>query len=146
MSFVHAFVFFFVLSGNLLHFQFKAKVIPRRVALNWCSDLACSGFKLQLDCFMQRQAMMAFIHLADNLSPTELRWYKDAILDAVTRSIIGCEDLWPVVVQMSVALVTRIEGKNSHSQWYELNPSLFVEATRGTIDASCKIVSIHECG
>jgi len=95
---------------------------------------------------MQRQAMMAFIHLADNLSPTELQWYKDAILDAVTRSVIGCEDLWPVVVQMSVALVTRIEGKNSHSQWYELNPSLFVEATRGTINASCKIVSIHECG
>jgi hypothetical protein len=90
--------------------------------------------------------MMAFIHLADNLSPTELRWYKDAILDAVTRSVIGCEDLWPVVVQMSVALVTRIEGKNSHSQWYELNPSLCVEATRGTIDTSCKIVSIHECG
>jgi hypothetical protein len=133
-------------SPFLFAFPIEGKGYSKESSLELVRDLACSGFKLQLGCFMQRQAMMAFIHLADNLSPTELRWYKDAILDAVTRSVIGCEDLWPVVVQMSVALVTRIEEKNSHSQWYELNPSLFVEATRGTIDASCKIVSIHECG
>jgi len=85
------------------------------------SELVIPTVLIALDHYsplVKRQAMMAFIHLADNLSPTELRWYKDAILDAVTRSVIGCEDLWPVVVQMSVALVTRIEGKNSHSQWY----------------------------
>lgn len=61
--------------------------------------------------------MMAFTHLAKNLSPTELRWFKDAILDAVTRSLVGSEELWPVAVEMAVALVTQIEGKNPRGRW-----------------------------
>ena len=61
--------------------------------------------------------MKTFTHLATNLSPTELRWFKDAILDAVTRSLIGCEYLWSVAVEMAVALVTQIEGGNPRGQW-----------------------------
>lgn len=61
--------------------------------------------------------MKAFIHLATNVSATELRWFKDAILDAVTRSLIGCEDLWPFAVEMAVALVTQIEGGNPRGHW-----------------------------
>lgn len=61
--------------------------------------------------------MKAFIHLATNVSATELRWFKDAILDAVTRSLIGCEDLWPIAVEMAVALVTQIEGGNPRGRW-----------------------------
>lgn len=61
--------------------------------------------------------MKAFIHLATNISATELRLFEDAILDAVTRSLIGCEDLWPVAVEMAVALVTHIEGGNPRGRW-----------------------------
>ena len=61
--------------------------------------------------------MKAFIHLARNISATELRWFKDAILDAVTRSLIGCEDLWAVAVEMAVVVVTHIEGGNPRGQW-----------------------------
>jgi hypothetical protein len=61
--------------------------------------------------------MKTFIHLATNISTTELRWFKDPILDAVTRNLIGCEDLWPVAVEMAVASVTQIEGGNPRGQW-----------------------------
>ncbi|KAG0562890.1 hypothetical protein KC19_9G180200 [Ceratodon purpureus] len=67
---------------------------------------------------IKREGMKTFTHLATNLSPTELRWFKDAILDAVTRSLIGCEYLWSVAVEMAVALVTQIEGGNPRGQWY----------------------------
>ncbi|XP_073393546.1 uncharacterized protein [Physcomitrium patens] len=68
---------------------------------------------------IKKQGMKSFIHLATNIDATELCWFKDAILDAVTRSLIGCEELWPVAVEMTVALVTRIEGGNPRGQWYQ---------------------------
>lgn len=61
--------------------------------------------------------MKAFIHLATNVSVAELCGFKDAILDAVTRNLIGSEDLWPVAVEMAVALVTQIEDGNPRAHW-----------------------------
>ncbi|CAM6102160.1 unnamed protein product [Calypogeia fissa] len=66
---------------------------------------------------VKRQAMRTCIHLAQNMNPTELRWYRDVTLDAVARSIVGCGDLWPVAVKMAVTMVTRIEGKNLRGSW-----------------------------
>lgn len=61
--------------------------------------------------------MKSFIHLAKNLNPSELGSYKDAILDAITRSLIGSEELWPTAVEAAVALVTQIEGRNPRGSW-----------------------------
>ncbi|KAI5074788.1 hypothetical protein GOP47_0010749 [Adiantum capillus-veneris] len=85
---------------------------------------------------VKRQAMKLFIHLTDNLNPSELRWYKDAVLDCIIRNIVGCGDLWPLVVQTAIQLVLRIEGSNPRSKWYRniLNEMLS-ELERHQLDA-----------
>lgn len=49
--------------------------------------------------------MKVFIYLVINVSVIELCWFKDVILDVVIWSLIGCEDLWFIVVEMVVVLV-----------------------------------------
>lgn len=68
--------------------------------------------------YIKRQAMKLFIHFTENLNPSELRWYKDAVLECATRSIVGCGELWPLVVQMTVRLVICMEGNNPRARWY----------------------------
>lgn len=67
--------------------------------------------------FVQKQAMEIFLHLADNLNPSELRWYGDVTLDAVCRSLIGSGELWGLAIKMAVKLVTSIEGQNPRGVW-----------------------------
>lgn len=56
--------------------------------------------------------MKFFIYLVINIDVIELCWFKDVILDVVIWSLIGCEELWFVVVEMMVVLVIWIEGGN----------------------------------
>ncbi|MCO5594851.1 hypothetical protein L7F22_048885 [Adiantum nelumboides] len=67
----------------------------------------------------------------------ELRWYKDAVFDCIMRNIIGCGDLWPLVVQTAISLVLCIEGSNPRSKWYRniLNEMLG-ELERHRLDAT----------
>lgn len=90
---------------------------------------------------VKRQAIKVVIHLVDNLNPSELRWYKDATLDCVTRSIIGCDKLWPLVVKMAVQTVTCIEGKNPRGSWYRsILDEMLGELERHQDDASKCVV------
>lgn len=81
------------------------------------------------------QGMIAFVHLAKNLNSAELFWYKDVILDATCRNISGSEQLWQSVVEMSVTLVTCIEGRNPRGHWYgEIFNEMLGEMERHTGD------------
>ena len=61
--------------------------------------------------------MTTFIHLANNVSSTELSWYEDPILDACCRNIASSDMLWNCVVEMSVLLLTRVLKGNPRSPW-----------------------------
>lgn len=76
-----------------------------------------SKFTCALQDVIQRRAMRSFLHVARNMNPKEFRWNKDVILEAVSRSLVGCEDLWPVAVKLAIATVTRCEGSNPRSPW-----------------------------
>lgn len=93
----------------------------------------------------QRPAMKSCIHLAQNMNATELRWYKDVTLDAVARSLIGSEDLWPVAVKMAVTTVSRIEGRNPRSAWFTTcNLVYFIFITRTSFFGFAAQISVQQ--
>lgn len=65
------------------------------------------------------QGMLSFIHLANNVSATEISWYEDVILDACCQNIASDDEIWERVVEMSVLLVTLTQRNNPRSPWYE---------------------------
>lgn len=65
--------------------------------------------------------MISFIHLAKNVNPSELSWYEDVILDACCQNIASSDDIWHLVVEMSVLLVTCTQQSNPRSPWYTLS-------------------------
>ncbi|CAN1173855.1 Uncharacterized protein At2g39910 [Linum perenne] len=65
------------------------------------------------------QGMICFIHLARNVDATEFGVYGDVILDACCQNIASADELWHLVVEMSVLLVTSIHPNNPRSHWYE---------------------------
>ncbi|XP_024023047.1 uncharacterized protein At2g39910 [Morus notabilis] len=65
------------------------------------------------------QGMVSFIHVGKNVSAAELGWYEDAILDACCQNIACSDEIWHLVVEMSVLLVTCIQRGNPRSSWYE---------------------------
>ncbi|CAN1257171.1 Uncharacterized protein At2g39910 [Linum perenne] len=67
----------------------------------------------------QGQGMICFIHLARNVDATEFGVYGDVILDACCQNIASADELWHLVVEMSVLLVTSIHPNNPRSHWYE---------------------------
>lgn len=62
--------------------------------------------------------MVTFIHIANNVSTTELSWYEEAILDACCRNIPSSDELWYRVVEVSVLLLTHTQKGNPRSPWY----------------------------
>lgn len=65
------------------------------------------------------QGMISFIHLGKNVKAAEFSWYEDVILDTCCQNIASSDEIWHLVVEMSVLLVTCIHGSNPRSSWYE---------------------------
>ncbi|KAH7291136.1 hypothetical protein KP509_29G002100 [Ceratopteris richardii] len=86
---------------------------------------------------VKRQGLKLFNHLTDNLNPSELRWYEDPILDCITRSIVGCGELWPLLVQTAIPLAICIEGNNPRAVWYrKILNEMLGELERHLLDAT----------
>lgn len=62
--------------------------------------------------------MVSFIHIGSNVNAAELGWYEDVILDACCQNIPSSDEIWHLVVEMSVILVTCIQRSNPRSMWY----------------------------
>ncbi|GFY83572.1 ARM repeat superfamily protein [Actinidia rufa] len=67
----------------------------------------------------QGQGMVSFIHLAKNVNAAELGWYEDVVLDACFQNIASSDEIWHLVVEMSVVLLDCIWRSNPHSTWFE---------------------------
>ncbi|KAF7131862.1 hypothetical protein RHSIM_Rhsim09G0171700 [Rhododendron simsii] len=65
------------------------------------------------------QGMISLIHLAKNVNAAELSWYEDVILDACCQNIASSDEIWHLVVEMSVVLLTCIQRSNPRSSWFE---------------------------
>ncbi|KAH7688124.1 Armadillo-like helical-containing protein [Dioscorea alata] len=68
---------------------------------------------------VKEQGMLTFMHVGKNVTMAELGWYEDAILDACCRNIASSDELWHCVVEVSVLMLTCLEGKNPRSSWFE---------------------------
>ena len=68
----------------------------------------------------QGQGMISFTHLAKNVDTTELGGYADVILDAFCQNIAASDEIWCLVVETSVVLVTCVQRNNPRSPWYIL--------------------------
>ena len=67
---------------------------------------------------LQGQGMISFIHLGKNVKAAEFSWYEDVILDTCCQNIASSDEIWHLVVEMSVLLVTCIHESNPRSSWY----------------------------
>ncbi|XP_002530409.2 uncharacterized protein At2g39910 [Ricinus communis] len=65
------------------------------------------------------QGMISFVHLARNVHATELGWYEDVILDACCQNMASADEIWHLVVEMSILLATHIQRSNPRSPWFE---------------------------
>ncbi|KAK1292668.1 Uncharacterized protein QJS10_CPB17g00009 [Acorus calamus] len=65
------------------------------------------------------QGMISFIHLAKNVSAAELVLYEDVVLDVACRNIAISDELWHLVVEMSVLFLTCTQRRNPRSPWFE---------------------------
>ncbi|KAI5346523.1 hypothetical protein L3X38_014402 [Prunus dulcis] len=65
------------------------------------------------------QGMLSFIHIAKNVYAAELGWYQDVILDACCQNIASSDEIWHLVVEMSVLIVTCTEQSNPRSAWFD---------------------------
>uniref|UniRef100_A0A1J3JYZ2 Uncharacterized protein n=1 Tax=Noccaea caerulescens TaxID=107243 RepID=A0A1J3JYZ2_NOCCA len=65
------------------------------------------------------QGMISFVHLAKNVSSSDLGLYGDVVLDACYQNIASDDEIWMHVVELSVLLVTKIHPNNPRSPWYE---------------------------
>ncbi|XP_057981732.1 uncharacterized protein At2g39910 isoform X2 [Malania oleifera] len=54
-----------------------------------------------------------------NVNAAELGWYEDVVLDACCQNIASNDEIWQLVVEMSVLLVTCIQRSNPRSPWFE---------------------------
>lgn len=62
--------------------------------------------------------MIVFIHLARNVNVVDLSLYEDVILDACCQNIASADEIWHLVVEMSVLLLTSTQRSNCRSSWY----------------------------
>ncbi|OVA17697.1 Protein of unknown function DUF2454 [Macleaya cordata] len=65
------------------------------------------------------QGMVSFIYLGKNVNAAELGFYEDVILDICCRNIASSDELWHLVVEMSVLMVTCTQRRNPRSSWFE---------------------------
>lgn len=64
--------------------------------------------------------MVSFIHIGKNVNTAELGRFEDVILDACCQNIASSDEIWHLVVEMSILLVTCIHRSNPRSIWYML--------------------------
>lgn len=62
--------------------------------------------------------MITLTHLGRNVDAAELDRYKDVILDACCQNIASDDEIWHLVVEASVVLVTLTQKSNPRSPWY----------------------------
>ncbi|KAM1126183.1 hypothetical protein ACFX2B_040893 [Malus domestica] len=65
------------------------------------------------------QGMISFIHIAKNVNAAELGWFQDVILDACCQNIASSDEIWELVVEMSVLIVTCTQQSNPRSPWFD---------------------------
>uniref|UniRef100_A0A7N0TQ73 ARM repeat superfamily protein n=3 Tax=Kalanchoe fedtschenkoi TaxID=63787 RepID=A0A7N0TQ73_KALFE len=65
------------------------------------------------------QGMITFIHLGNNVNSGELGWCQDVILDACFQNIVCSDDIWHLVVEMSVLFAASTQKNNPRSPWFE---------------------------
>lgn len=65
------------------------------------------------------QGMITLTYLGRNVDAAELDRYKDVILDACCQNIASDDEIWHLVVEASVVLVTLTQKRNPRSPWFE---------------------------
>lgn len=65
------------------------------------------------------QGMIALIHLLKNVDAIELGAYDAVILDACCQNIPSADEIWHLVVEMSVLVVAIAHKNNCRSSWIE---------------------------
>lgn len=66
----------------------------------------------------QGQGMIALIHLLKNVDAIALGAYDAVILDACCQNIPSADEIWHLVVEMSVLVVAIAHKNNCRSSWY----------------------------
>lgn len=74
-------------------------------------------FHLAVCLYSQGQGMISVTHLARNVNAAEIAWYEDVILDACCQNIASDDEIWYLVVEMSVLLVSFTQQSNPRSPW-----------------------------
>lgn len=67
--------------------------------------------------------MISFIHIVKSVDAAHLAWCQDAILDACRQNIASSDEIWHLVVEMSVLVVTRTQQSDPRSAWYTYIPN-----------------------
>ena len=62
--------------------------------------------------------MVSLIHIGKNVNASELGWFGDVILDACCQNIASSDEIWHLVVEMTVIFVTCTHQSNPRSSWY----------------------------
>lgn len=73
----------------------------------------------------QGQGMIVFIHLVKNVNAADIGVYEEVILDACCQNIASADEIWHLVVEMSVLVVTCTQKSNCRSSWYSSSLHLF---------------------
>ncbi|CAI0443474.1 unnamed protein product [Linum tenue] len=63
------------------------------------------------------QGMICFIRLGKNVNAAEFGVYQDVVLDACCHNIASADEIWHLVVEISVLLVSSIRRSNPRSHW-----------------------------
>ncbi|XP_052187389.1 uncharacterized protein At2g39910 isoform X2 [Diospyros lotus] len=93
------------------------------------------------------QGMISFIHLAKNVNAAELSWYEDVILDACCQNIACSDEIWHLVVEMSVALLSCIQRSNPRSSWIErILSEMLSHLERQPRNKECRIAWLKHIG
>jgi len=67
---------------------------------------------------LQGQGMISLAHIGKNVDAAELGGYVDAVLDACCQNTASDDEIWHLVVEASVVLVTLTQRNNPRSPWY----------------------------
>jgi len=62
--------------------------------------------------------MISLAHIGKNVDAAELGGYVDAVLDACCQNTASDDEIWHLVVEASVVLVTLTQRNNPRSPWY----------------------------
>ncbi|CAI0443422.1 unnamed protein product [Linum tenue] len=88
--------------------------------LRWFVTKVCCHFLVSLalrfgNVLSRGQGMICFIRLGKNVNAAEFGVYQDVVLDACCHNIASADEIWHLVVEMSVLLVSSIRRSNPKS-------------------------------